>query len=51
MIAILQFDGASRIHLEQMLAAGYLPGLASLRSRGTWFDLGTPATHFEGAAA
>ena len=51
MIAILQFDGASRIHLEQMLTAGYLPGLASLRSRGTWFDLGTPATHFEGAAA
>ena len=51
MIAILQFDGASRIHLEQMLAAGHLPGLASLRSRGTWFDLGTPATHFEGAAA
>lgn len=51
MIAILQFDGASRIHLERMLAAGYLPGLDSLRSRGTWFDLGTPATHFEGAAA
>ena len=51
MIAILQFDGASRIHLEQMLATGHLPGLASFRSRGTWFDLGTPATHFEGAAA
>ncbi|MEO8162456.1 MAG: alkaline phosphatase family protein [Ilumatobacteraceae bacterium] len=51
MIAILQFDGASRIHLEQMLAAGHLPGLASLRSSGTWCDLGTPATHFEGAAA
>jgi predicted AlkP superfamily phosphohydrolase/phosphomutase len=51
MIAILQFDGASRIHLEQMLAAGHLSGLASLRSRGTWLDLATPATHFEGAAA
>jgi len=51
MIAILQFDGASRIHLERMLAVGYLPGLAGLRSRGTWLDLATPATHFEGAAA
>ena len=51
MIAILQFDAASRKHLEQMLSAGYLPGLASLRSRGTWFDLATPATHFEGAGA
>ncbi|MEP6959436.1 MAG: alkaline phosphatase family protein [Nitrospirota bacterium] len=51
MIAILQFDGASRIHLERMLAAGYLPGLAGLRSRGTWFELTTPALHFEGAAA
>lgn len=51
MIAILQFDGASRMHLERMLAAGQLPGLASLRSRGTWLELGTPAVHFEGAAA
>jgi predicted AlkP superfamily phosphohydrolase/phosphomutase len=51
MIAILQFDGASRAHLERMLGAGQLPGLASLRSRGTWLELGTPAAHFEGAAA
>ena len=51
MIAILQFDGASRIHLERMLTEGDLPGLASLRSRGTWLELDTPAVHFEGAAA
>jgi len=51
MIAILQFDGASRMHLERMLASGHLPGLASLRSRGTWLELDTPAIHFEGAAA
>lgn len=51
MIAILQFDGASRIHLERMLVAGHLPGLASLRSRGNWLELSTPAVHFEGAAA
>ena len=51
MIAILQFDAASRAHLDKMLAAGHLPGLANLRSRGTWLELETPATHFEGAAA
>lgn len=51
MIAILQFDGASRMHLERMLADGHLPNLANLRSRGTWLELDTPATHFEGAAA
>ena len=51
MIAILQFDGASRIHLERMLVAGHLPGLARLRSRGNWLELSTPAVHFEGAAA
>jgi predicted AlkP superfamily phosphohydrolase/phosphomutase len=51
MIAILQFDAASRLHLERMLAAGELPVLARLRSRGTWLDLNTPAVHFEGAAA
>jgi predicted AlkP superfamily phosphohydrolase/phosphomutase len=51
MIAILQFDAASRLHLERMLAAGHLPELACLRSRGTWLQLDTPAVHFEGAAA
>ena len=51
MIAILQFDGASRVHLERMLAAGELPALAGFRSRGTWLELDTPAVHFEGAAA
>src|SRR5215510_4444884 len=51
MIAILQFDGASRMHLDRMLGAGELPALAHLRSRGTWLELDTPAVHFEGAAA
>jgi hypothetical protein len=47
MIAILQFDGASRMHLEQMLAAGYLANLAGL-ARGSWLELDTPATHLKG---
>lgn len=51
MIAVLQFDGVSRIHLEKLLTDGQLPALNSLRSRGTWYELETPATHFEGAAA
>jgi len=51
LIAVLQFDGVSRIHLEKLLADGQLPALNSLRSRGTWYELETPATHFEGAAA
>ncbi|MGD9852429.1 MAG: alkaline phosphatase family protein [Nitrospirales bacterium] len=51
MIAILQFDSTSLMHLENMLGEGNLPTLASLRSRGTWLDLETPATHLEGAAA
>jgi len=51
MIAVLQFDAASRTHLEGMLATGDLPVLARLRSQGTWLQLDTPAVHFEGAAA
>ena len=51
MIAIVQFDAVSRIHLEKFLAEGRLPALNSLRSRGMWHELETPATHFEGAAA
>ena len=51
MIAVLQFDGISRVHLDKSLAEGKLPALNSLRNRGTWYELETPATHFEGAAA
>jgi predicted AlkP superfamily phosphohydrolase/phosphomutase len=51
MIAILQFDAASRVHLEALMAEGRLPSLAALRNRGTWYELETPATDFEGAAA
>jgi predicted AlkP superfamily phosphohydrolase/phosphomutase len=51
MIAILQFNAASPAHLQTMLAQNQLPTLDALRRRGTWYDLDTPATHFEGAAA
>jgi predicted AlkP superfamily phosphohydrolase/phosphomutase len=51
MIAILQFDAVSPTHLDRLFAEGYLPALAALRNRGAWYDLDTPATHFEGAAA
>ncbi|HJT20596.1 MAG TPA: alkaline phosphatase family protein [Nitrospira sp.] len=51
MIAILQFDGASRTHLDAFLSAGRLPALQALKGRGVWYELETPATHFEGAAA
>jgi predicted AlkP superfamily phosphohydrolase/phosphomutase len=51
MIAILQFDAASLQHLEKLLAEGHLPNFASLRNRGIWYELETPATYFEGAAA
>jgi len=51
MIAVLQFDAVSRIHLEKLLADGQLPALNSLRSRGTWYELETPSTHVEGAGA
>ena len=50
-IAILQFDAASLQHLEKLLAEGHLPNFASLRNRGNWYELETPATYFEGAAA
>jgi predicted AlkP superfamily phosphohydrolase/phosphomutase len=51
MIAVLLFVAASPVHIEKLLAEGCLPTLASLRSRGTWYELETPATYFEGAAA
>jgi predicted AlkP superfamily phosphohydrolase/phosphomutase len=51
MIAILQLDATSLAYLEKWLADGCLPALANLQNRGTWYDLETPATYFEGAAA
>ena len=42
MLALLQFDSASLAVLEQMLAAGRLPVLAELRSRGRWQSLDAP---------
>ena len=51
MIAMLQFDAASLTHLQKFLEEGHLPNFAALRSRGLWYQLETPATYFEGAAA
>jgi predicted AlkP superfamily phosphohydrolase/phosphomutase len=45
-IAVVQFDAASTGRLERLLAAGRLPTLSSLRERGTWMPLETPAGHF-----
>ena len=49
MLAILQFDAASLPYIRAMLDQGYLPTFASLRKRGTWYALETPARYFEGA--
>jgi predicted AlkP superfamily phosphohydrolase/phosphomutase len=51
MIAVLQFDAASLTHIERFIAEDYLPNFAGLRNRGIWYELQTPATHFEGATA
>lgn len=45
MIAVLQFDAASRSLLERLLAEGRLPVLAELQRRGERHELQTPATH------
>lgn len=50
MIAVLQFDAASRSLLERLLAEGRLPVLAELQRRGERHALQTPATHFAAGA-
>ena len=51
MIAILQFDSVSLPLIDELLTAGLLPTLDSLRRRGTWLSLGTPAEYFEGSGS
>jgi predicted AlkP superfamily phosphohydrolase/phosphomutase len=51
MIAILQFDSVSLPLIDELLTAGLLPTLDSLRRTGTWLSLGTPAEYFEGSAS
>jgi predicted AlkP superfamily phosphohydrolase/phosphomutase len=51
MIAVLQFDSVSVPLFEELLAAGALPTLTSLRLKGTWLDLETPAEYFEGSGS
>ncbi len=46
MLAIVQFDCAATPLLEDLIADGRLPALASLRERGHWAVLDTPAEHF-----
>lgn len=50
MIAVLQFDAASRSFLDRLLPAGRLPVLAALQARGRRHELQTPATHFAAGA-
>ena len=46
-LAILQFDSPSLAVIEQMLAAGRLPALASLRARGMWQTMDALATFLQ----
>lgn len=47
MLAFLQFDSAALPLLERLLAAGQLPALASLRSRGAWHTMDAQATFLQ----
>jgi predicted AlkP superfamily phosphohydrolase/phosphomutase len=47
-LALLQFDSVSLPLLEQMLQAGRMPALASLRERGSWQRLEMDPGFFEG---
>jgi len=47
MLAILQFDSPALPLLERMMAAGRLPVLAALRSRGHWLSMDAKATFLQ----
>jgi predicted AlkP superfamily phosphohydrolase/phosphomutase len=49
-IAVIQFDAASALLLEQLGGEGRLPNLARLRGEGTEVELETPAAHFPASA-
>lgn len=50
MIAVLQFDAASRRLLERVGAEGRLPNLEALRARGRRVELESPADQFPASA-
>jgi predicted AlkP superfamily phosphohydrolase/phosphomutase len=49
-IAVLQFDAASKTLLERLEGEGRLPNLEAIRRRGKKLDLETPAEHFPASA-
>jgi predicted AlkP superfamily phosphohydrolase/phosphomutase len=49
-IAVLQFDAASKALLERLEGEGRLPNLKALRRRGNKLELETPAEHFPASA-
>jgi predicted AlkP superfamily phosphohydrolase/phosphomutase len=51
MIAILQLDSVSLPLIKDLLNAGHLPALETLRKKGTWLTLETPAEYFEGSGS
>ncbi len=50
MIAVLQFDAASKRLLDRLEGEGRLPNLQALRRRGTRLELDGPAEHFPASA-
>jgi len=49
-LAFIQFDSPDLSRLEHLIEQGRLPTLAELRRRGSWLELGTPATHLSSAS-
>jgi len=49
-IAVLQFDAASKALLDRLEGEGRLPNLQALRRRGTRLELDGPAEHFPASA-
>jgi len=49
-IAVIQFDAASKRLLDRLGGEGRLPNLEALRHRGTEVELETPAPHFPASA-
>jgi hypothetical protein len=47
MLAILQFDSPALPLVERLMAAGRLPVLAGLRSRGHWLSMDAKATFLQ----
>ncbi len=50
MLTFIQFDAPDLSRLEHLIEQDRLPTLAELRRRGSWLELGTPATHLSSAS-